>query len=150
MHRVHVTFSGGSTMVLPQRLDADPVDYQYACSPVAAAAARYQQLKGIEAEHLALMARHNLLLEWTADVVATVTEARRRVQEARAAREAFRTHVREFVRRLRHSRGGLPAVLRQTRMLVQLLERDGVLIDDGGWLEAEVLEWAIEEFESAA
>jgi hypothetical protein len=137
-------------MVLPQRIDADPAGHQTAFTLVAAAAARYQELRSVEKEHLALMARHNLLLEWTPEVLATVTRARQGVQEARAAREAFRVHVRDFVLRLRRSRECLPAVLRQTRVFVQSLERDGVLADDGGWLEAEVLEWAIEEFESAA
>jgi hypothetical protein len=33
--------------------------------------------------------------------------------------------------------------------LIQLLENSGALKEDGGWLEAEVLEWAIEEYENA-
>jgi hypothetical protein len=33
---------------------------------------------------------------------------------------------------------------------VQLLETSGALRNDGGRLEAEVLEWAIEEFETIA
>jgi hypothetical protein len=41
-------------------------------------------------------------------------------------------------------------VLRHTRQMVQLLETSGALRNDGGWLEAEVLEWAIEEFEIIA
>ena len=34
--------------------------------------------------------------------------------------------------------------------MLQLLETQGALRGDGGWLEAEVLEWAIEEYENAA
>jgi hypothetical protein len=33
-------------------------------------------------------------------------------------------------------------------MMLQLLESTGAVRGDGGWFEAEVLEWAIEEFES--
>jgi hypothetical protein len=32
--------------------------------------------------------------------------------------------------------------------MLHYLERTGALKEDGGWLEAEVLEWAIEEYES--
>jgi len=49
---------------------------------------------------------------------------------------------------LRAASEPLPAVLRQTRALLQRLETSGALRSDGGWLEAEVLEWAIEEFET--
>ena len=70
--------------------------------------------------------------------------------EAREARDEFRAQVREFVHALRATHEPLPAVLRYTRAMVQLLERSGALENDGGWLEAEVLEWAIEEFENVA
>ena len=43
-----------------------------------------------------------------------------------------------------------PRVLRHTRTMLQLLENAGALKEDGGWLEAEVLEWAIEEYENVA
>jgi hypothetical protein len=136
-------------MVLPQR--STPGD-EYGLVPreVAEAARRYQHFKEIEKEHLALMARHNLLLEWTAEVRSTVLEARERVREARAAREAFRAQVREFVLALRRVREPLPTVLRHTRSMLEMLERSGAIEPDGGWLEAEVLEWAIEEYETAA
>jgi len=148
-------------MVLPQRATADatldaPMTVATAASfgPIlprlAEAAARYQRLREIEQAHLALMGRHNLLTEWTAEVRDVVLEARARIQEACQAREAFRRDVREFVLGLRAAREGLPSVLRRTRELVQLLERTGALPADDGWVEAEVLEWAIEEFDSAA
>jgi hypothetical protein len=41
----------------------------------------------------------------------------------------------------------LPQVLRHTRFMLQGLERVGAIRDDNGWFEAEVLEWAIEEYE---
>jgi hypothetical protein len=135
-------------MVLPQRALAE-ADYSVVPPDVSMAAARYQQMKAIEKEHLAMMARHNLLLEWSAEVRATVLAAREHIHEARAAREQFRQQVREFVLALRSSRESLPAVLRHTRSMVQLLERNGSITSDDGWLEAEVLEWAIEEYEAA-
>ena len=136
-------------MVLPQRA-ATSDDYGLVPSAVAAAAERYQRFKAIEKEHLALMARHNLLVEWTAEVREVVVEARTRIREARAAREAFRAQVREFVLGLRAAREPLSVVLRQTRSMLEMLERSGAIQPDGGWLEAEVLEWAIEEYEAAA
>lgn len=135
-------------MVPQQHATARSDDYRVVPPEVAAAAARYQMFREIEAEHLALMARHNLLDEWTPDVRSTVLAARERVREAREARAEFRRQVREFVLALRASREALPAVLRHTRVMLQLLERTSSIHGDGGWLEAEVLEWAIEEFES--
>lgn len=136
-------------MVLPQR--AVPGD-EYGLVPreLADAAQRYQHFKEVEKEHLALMSRHNLLAEWSAEVRETVLEARARIREARAAREVFRAQVRQFVIALRDAREPLSSVLRHTRSLLELLERAGALQSDGGWLEAEVLEWAIEEYEDAA
>jgi hypothetical protein len=134
-------------MVPQQPATARADEYRAVPTAIAAAASRYQTFREIEAEHLALMARHNLLDEWTADVRSTVVEARARVCEAREARADFRREVREFVIGLRGRRDSLPAVLRQTRVMLQLLERAGSIRGDGGWLEAEVLEWAIEEFE---
>lgn len=115
---------------------------------VAAAATRYQRFREIEQFHLERMARHNLLADWTPEIRAIVLDARERIREARAAREEFRRQVREFVVALRSASEPLPAVLRHTRTLLQLLETSGALRSDGGWLEAEVLEWAIEEFET--
>jgi hypothetical protein len=134
-------------MVLPQRARSDD-DYGLVPREVAEAAQRYQLFKEIETQHLALMSRHNLLADWTAEVHATVIEARARIREARAARDAFRTQVREFVLALRTAHEPLPAVLRHTRSMLELLEQSGAIQPDGGWFEAEVLEWAIEEFEN--
>ena len=135
-------------MVPQQTATARSDEFQLVPPDIVNAAAHYQRLHEIEAEHLALMARHNLLEEWTPEVRATVLEARERIQEARAARADFRAQVREFVLALRSTRDALPAVLRHTRVMVQLLESSGAVRADGGWFEAEVLEWAIEEYES--
>jgi hypothetical protein len=62
----------------------------------------------------------------------------------------FRAQIREFVVALRMAREPLSSVLRHTRSMLQMLELSGALRGDGGWLEAEVLEWAIEEYENAA
>lgn len=114
------------------------------------AACRYQRLREVEARQLALMAQHNLLEEWTPEVRATVLEARVQVRAAREARGVFRDHVRRFVCGRRDARDPLSAVLRQTREMLHLLQSTGTLHDDGGWLEAEVLEWAIEDYENPA
>lgn len=134
-------------MVPQQPATARAEEDRSAPPAIAAAASRYQTFREIEAEHLALMARHNLFGEWTADVRSTVIEARARVCEAREARADFRRQVRDFVIALRGRSESLPAVLRQTRVMLRLLERAGSIRGDGGWLEAEVLEWAIEEYE---
>jgi predicted RNA-binding Zn ribbon-like protein len=115
---------------------------------VAAAATRYQRFREIEQHHLERMARFNLLADWTTETRSVVLDARERIREARAAREDFRRLVREFVLALRSASEPLPVVLRQTRAMLQLLETSGALRSDDGWLEAEVLEWAIEEFET--
>jgi hypothetical protein len=116
-------------------------------SEVASAAARYQRDREVEALQLAVMASHNLAGEWTPETRAAVIEAREHVRAARETRAAFRGEIREHVRALRSAREALPAILRSTRAMVQLLQSSGAIQDDGGWLEAEVLEWAIEEFE---
>lgn len=136
-------------MVLPQRATAAQ-EFRLVPPEIADAAARYQRFQAIEREHLALMAKHNLLMEWTEEVRNTVIDARARVQQARAAREQFRQQVREFVLALRRAREPLNAVLRHTRSMLELLESAGAIANDGGWLEAEVLEWAIEEYEAPA
>jgi hypothetical protein len=138
-------------MTVPhQRTIADVAEYSLVSPTVAAAATRYQRFREIEQLHLERMARHNLLVDWTAEVRAIVLDARERIREARVAREEFRRLVREFVLALRTAGEPLPSALRQTRQMVQLLETSGALRSDGGWLEAEVLEWAIEEFETVA
>ena len=138
-------------MTVPhQRAIADVAEHSLVAAPVAAAATRYQRFREIEQLHLERMARHNLLADWTAEVRAIVLDARERIREARVAREEFRRQVRDVVLAMRAAREPLPAVLRYTRRLIQMLETSGALRQDGGWLEAEVLEWAIEEFETIA
>ncbi|HVX39952.1 MAG TPA: hypothetical protein VHB25_10295 [Gemmatimonadaceae bacterium] len=136
-------------MVSAQRATAE-VPYSLVPAEIAEAASRYQRLKEVESVHLAEMARHNLLLEWTDDVREVVLEARTQIRDAAEARERFRGQVREFVRALRDAREPLSAVLRHTRVMVHLLEQSGAIRGDDGWLEAEVLEWAIQEYENAA
>jgi hypothetical protein len=96
------------------------------------------------------MARLNLLVDWTPDVRATVLAAREHIKDAREARLHFREHVRTFVLGCRSAREPLPQVLRHTRSMLQGLERIGAIREDDGWFEAEVLEWAIEEFENVS
>jgi len=137
-------------MVFQQRASAEPATFNAIPSEVARAASVYQRSREIEREQLAVMAQHNLLAEWTPEVRATVLEARERIREARAAREQFREQVREFVLTRKAACEPLWSVLRQTRAMVQLLESAGAIQSDDGWLEADVLEWAIEDYESAA
>jgi len=113
----------------------------------AMAATRYQLFRGLEAEHLAIMARENLVAEWSAETRATVVAAREYVQGARKARAFFRDKVREYVLAFRPAHEPLSKVLRDTRSVLQALQRSGDIQDDNGWFEAEVLEWAIEEYE---
>jgi hypothetical protein len=117
---------------------------------VAAAAGDYQRLREIEKGHLALMARHNLLADWTPEIRETVLEARKHIHDANVAREKFRALVRDIVTTLRAERMSLSGVLRHARSLLQILESSGAIQNDGGWLEADVLEWAIEDYESVA
>jgi len=114
----------------------------------ATAATRYQLFRELEAEQLAVMARENLLDEWSPQTRATVLAAREYVKDAREARTRFRAEVRDLVLAFRGRREPLPQVLRHTRSLLQSLERMGSIRADDGWFEAEVLEWAIEEYES--
>jgi len=138
-------------MAVPQqRAIADVAEFSLVPPMVAAVATRYQRFREIEQHHLERMASHNLLADWTTEVRAVVLDARERIKEARVAREEFRRQVREFVLALRSAHEPLPVVLRHTRAMLQLLERSGALRNDGGWLEAEVLEWAIEEFENVS
>lgn len=134
-------------MVSPHRVTADD-RFDVVPPVVATAATRYQCARAIEKEYLALMARHDLLTEWSNETRTTVLAARERIQDARTARDLFRGHVRTFVHTLRSAGEPLPAVLRHTRSMIQLLESASAITPDDGWLEAEVLEWAIEEFET--
>ncbi|MGH7616397.1 MAG: hypothetical protein ACREPM_04145 [Gemmatimonadaceae bacterium] len=134
-----------------QQQVAKPInDYSLVPADVAAAATRYQAFREVEAEHLALMARFNLALEWTPEVRQVVFNAGDHIRHARGARMAFRHQVRDFVLALRRAREPLSSVLQRTRTLLRMLETQGALRGDGGRLEAEVLEWAIEEYENAA
>jgi hypothetical protein len=117
---------------------------------IATAATRYQLFRELEAEHLAVMARQNLLVDWTQEVRATVLAAREYVKDAREARVQFRDLVRSFVVAFRSAGEPLPQVLRHTRSMLHGLERMGAIRDEQGWFEAEVLEWAIEEFENVS
>jgi hypothetical protein len=138
-------------MGFQQQAAAKPIsEFSIASPSVAAAATRYQTYREIEAEHLALMAKYNLALEWTPEVRQIVFNAGDHIRHARDARLAFRREVREFVLAQRRAREALSTVLQRTRALIQMLETQGAVRGDGGWLEAEVLEWAIEEYENAA
>jgi glycine/D-amino acid oxidase-like deaminating enzyme len=117
---------------------------------LAAAAMRYQAFREIEAEHLARMANFDLSCEWTPEIRQIVFNAGDHVRQARDARLRFRSYVRAFVVTQRLAREPLSAVLRRTRALLQRLEDAGALRGDGGWLEVEVLAWAIEDYENAA
>jgi hypothetical protein len=116
---------------------------------VSRAATRYQVYREVEAAHLSIMAQHNLLLDWTPEVRQMVFTAGEHIRHARDARSVFREQVRQFVQALRRSREPLTDVLRETRSLIKRLERSGALRGDGGDLEAEVVGWAIEEYEGA-
>ena len=133
-------------MALPEQAAAAAREYSLVSSDVAVAAARYGRFREVEREQLAVMSRHNLLEEWSDEARAAVLEARERIQETREARDHFRRYVRDYVVELRNAREPLPSVLRHTRLMVQFFETSGIIEQDGGWLEAEVLEWAIEEY----
>ena len=62
----------------------------------------------------------------------------------------FRHYIHAFVIAQHLARDPLSAVLRRTRALLQRLQDTGAVRGDGGWLEVEVLEWAIEDYENAA
>lgn len=135
-------------MGLQQHAAARISDYSLAATDVAAAATRYQAFREIEAEHLALMSTFDLTRDWTPEVRQVVFNAGDHVRHARDARMRFRAHIREFVVAQRGAQEPLAAVLRQTRSMLEGLESSGALHGDGGWLEVEVLEWAIEEYEN--
>ncbi len=137
--------------MVPQRqATARSVGHSFVPMEIANAATRYQAFREVEAEHLARMARHNLLEEWSPEVRAVVLTARHHVQEAGHARRSLRTYVREVVVGLKATNQPLPSVLLGIRLLLERLEESGAIRSDGGWFEAEVLEWTIQEYESAA
>src|ERR1051326_4458562 len=82
--------AGGSTMGLQQRAGSPATAFSALPPGVADAASVYQRLREIEKSHLALMARHNLLAEWTPEIRETVLAARKHIHETSAAREKFR------------------------------------------------------------
>ena len=137
-------------MGLQQQATARVADFSFVAGELAAAATRYQIFREVEAEHLARMAKFDLSREWTPEVRQIVFNAGDHVRHARDARLRFRAHIRDFVIGLRLSREPLSAVLRQTRSVLQSLESSGALRGDGGWLEVEVLEWAIEDYENVS
>ena len=137
-------------MIFEQQTAKSISDCSLAAPEIAVAATRYQSFRDIEREHLALMAKYNLALAWTPEVRRVVFNAGDPVRHARDARMAFRHYVREFVLSLRHAHEPLSTVLQRTRSLIELLGTQGALRSDSGWLEAEVLEWVIEEYENAA
>lgn len=114
------------------------------------AATTYQRACAVEKEQLALMARHNLLADWTDEVRLSVLEARQCIRDAQTARATFRRVVRGYVAQLRGTREPLSAVLRRVRAVVQQLEFTGAIAADDGWLEADVVEWTIEDYENPA
>ena len=117
---------------------------------IQSAATTYQRACALEKEQLAVMAQHNLLAEWTDEIRGSVLEARQRIRDAQLARAAFRGMVRSYVTQLRGTREPLSAVLRRVRGIVQQLEYTGAIASDDGWLEADVVEWAIEDYENPA
>ena len=117
---------------------------------IQSAATIYQRACALEKQHLAVMARHNLLAEWTDEVRTSVLEARQTIKDAQLARAVFRGMVRGYVTQLRGTREPLSAVLRRVRGIVQQLEYSGAITSDDGWLEADVVEWAIEDYENPA
>ena len=137
-------------MGVQQQATAKVNEYSYVPPTVAAAATRYQTFRVIEAEHLALMARHDLSRDWTPEIRQIVFNAGDHVRHARDARQLFRAEVREFVVRCEARTSRCRRCFAHTRTMLQLLETPGALKEDGGWLEAEVLEWAIEEYENVA
>lgn len=114
------------------------------------AATDYQRACALEKEQLAVMAKHNLLADWTDEIRLSVLEARQSIKSAQTARIAFRGLVRGYVAQLRGTREPLSAVLRRVRAIVQQLEYAGAITADDGWLEADVIEWAIEDYENPA
>src|SRR6478672_820118 len=78
---------------------------------IQSAATQYQRACAVEKEQLAVMARHNLLVDWTDEVRVAVLEARHCIREAQMARALFRGVLRTYVAQLRGTREPLSAVL---------------------------------------
>jgi hypothetical protein len=120
--------------------------YEPVAPDLARAASRYQHQREREAEHLTRMANLDLANPWSGEMREFVLATRTEVNDARETRARFRAHVREFVMAARAEGIELSAVLKRVRLLLQRLESSGAISDDGGWFEAEVLEWSVEEF----
>jgi len=134
-------------MISERQAVVQTVAKSVASGDFATAAKRYQIFRELEAEQLAIMSRENLLTAWSAETRSTVLAAREIVRDTCDARTNLRAHVRGFVLRFRDTHAPLKSVLQQTRAVVQNFERSGAIHDDNGWFEAEVLEWAIEEYD---
>lgn len=67
-------------------------------------------------------------------------------QEAAAASDAFRAEVRRIVHTLREEGETFRDTLRLIHAYMMSLSEQGITPDDNGSLEAEVMEWAIEEY----
>ena len=83
-------------MGLQQQAIAKVNEFSYVPPTVAAAATRYQTFRVIEAEHLALMANHDLSRDWTPEIRQIVFNAGDHVRHARDARQLFRAEVRQI------------------------------------------------------
>ena len=123
--------------------------YQAVAPDLAHAASRYQYQREREADHLTRMANVDLAAPWSGGVRDLVLATRAEVNDAREARDRFRVHVHAFVRDARAEGAELSGALKRVRLLLQRLEASGAIRDDGGWFEAEVLEWAVEDFVQA-
>jgi hypothetical protein len=120
--------------------------YQPVAPDLAHAASRYQHQREREADHLTRMANVDLATAWSGEVRELVLATRSEVNDARETRARFRAHVRDFVVSARAEGIELSTLLKRVRLLLQRLESSGAIRDDGGWFEAEVLEWSVEEF----
>jgi hypothetical protein len=115
---------------------------------LAAVATAHQRARTAELAQLAVMGRLDLREPWSDATRSTVLLARQRIHEARSARADFRGQIREFVVTLRDAGEPASSALRYTRSMMRLLESTGAIEADGGQTEAEVLGWAIEDYES--
>jgi hypothetical protein len=135
--------------MLAQQAAASFEQFSPVPADISAAATRYQIYREVEAEHLAKMAQHDLLVDWSDDVRRTVLTAGDHFRHARDARANFRAAVRRFVRALRSERATVSSVLVTVQSMLRTLVDTGALRGDDSF-EAEVLTWAIEEYENAA
>src|SRR3954469_25779236 len=88
---------GGRLMLSQHQVAARNDAHSYVPLDFANAATRYQAFREVEAEHLELMSRHNLLDDWTPEIRATVLAARHHIREAAEARARFRGLICDYV-----------------------------------------------------